>query len=473
MVDLKFTDLLGTWQHVSLPLPALDESAFDEGLGFDGSSIRGWKGIQESDMLLIPDASTAMLDPFTAESTLSLVCDVQDPITREDYDRDPRLIAQRAEAYLVETGIADTVYFGPEAEFFVFDDVSLQPRAELRPLRGRFERGLLELGPAGRRLHDPREARLLPGLAARHVQRSAHRDGADLERLGIACEYHHHEVATAGQCEIDMRFTTLTRMADQLMTYKYVVRNVANRAGKTATFMPKPIFGDNGSGMHCHQSIWKDGQTLMADDQGYAGLSATARGVRRRAAPTRAGAARIRSADDELVPPARPWLRGAGEPRLLAAQPLGVHPDPGLLALAEGQADRVPLPRPDGQSVPRLLGDAARGHRRDRKGPRPGPSGRLRPVRGGQRGIPQVPGSLAESLDALEADHEFLLAGGVFTESLIQTWIDWKRESEVDSVRLRPHPLEFAALLRRVMRTTSSSDEETAAQGRNKSSMEG
>ncbi len=278
MDDLKFTD--PPWEPgstSSLPLSAIDEADFEEGLGFDGSSIRGWKGIAESDMLLTPDPNTAFIDPFMEETTLSLLCGITDPISREPYERDPRLIATRAESYLAQTGIADAAYFGPEAEFFVFDDVCFELSAnrafyEIDSSEGYWNSGTPGLGytirekhgyfpvPPHDTLHDLRTEMVLI-----------------LERLGIACEYHHHEVATAGQCEIDMRFTTMTRMADQLMAYKYVVRNVARRAGKTATFMPKPVFGDNGSGMHCHQSLWKDGKTLMADESGYAGLSATAR----------------------------------------------------------------------------------------------------------------------------------------------------------------------------------------------------
>ena len=248
-----------------------------------------------------------------------------------------------------------------------------------------------------------------------------------------------------------MRFSTLTRMADQLMMYKYVVRNAAKRAGKTATFMPKPIFGDNGSGMHCHQSLWKDGKTLMADDAGYAGLSDDRTRLRRRPARARPGAARVRGADDELVPPARARLRGAGEPRLLAAQPLGLHPDPGLLALAEGEADRVPLPGPDGEPLPRLLGDADGRPRRD---PRRGSTRAPRPTTTCSRrhgaDVPQVPGSLAEALDALEADHEFLLAGGVFSEGLIRDLDRLEARERGRRGPAAPASAEFCALLRRL-----------------------
>ena len=302
MVDLKFTDLLGTWQHVSLPLSAIDEAAFEEGLGFDGSSIRGWKGISESDMLLMPDpVDGACSTRSPRRPTVSLLCGILDPITREPYDRDPRLIAKRAEAYLVETGIADTAYFGPEAEFFVFDDVSYELSAEPRLLRGRLEEGYWNSGVPGLGYTIREKDGYFPVSPHDTLHDLRTEMVLTLERLGIACEYHHHEVATAGQCEIDMRFSTLTRMADQLMTYKYVVRNCAKRAGKSATFMPKPVFGDNGSGMHCHQSVWKDGKTLMADDSGLR------RASRRPPAPTSAACSRTRrrSSPSQLRRPTR------------------------------------------------------------------------------------------------------------------------------------------------------------------------
>src|SRR4051794_35789504 len=273
MVDLKFCDLLGSWQHMTLPITSFDESAFDEGLGFDGSSIRGWQGISESDMLLVPQAETAILDPFTAAPTLSLVCEILDPVTREPYARDPRRVARRAEEHLRASGIADTAFFGPECEFFVFDEVSY----ELGPNRshylvdsgeGHWNSGKPGLGYTVREkegyfppaphdtLHDLRTQMVLT-----------------LERLGIPCEFHHHEVASGGQCEIDLRYQTLTRMADQVMIYKYVVKNVARAAGKTVTFMPKPVFGDNGSGVHCHQSVLREGGALRANPCGHPRLT--------------------------------------------------------------------------------------------------------------------------------------------------------------------------------------------------------
>jgi glutamine synthetase len=253
MVDLKFCDLLGTWQHVSLPVTAFDESAFDDGLGFDGSSIRGWQAIQDSDMLLMPDASSAILDPATEAPTLSLVCEIADPITRQPYARDPRGVARRAEEYLRSTGIADTAYFGPECEFFVFDEVhyDLAPNRShysVDSAEGYWNSGKPGLGYTAR----PKEG-YFPAAPSDTLHDLRTEMVLTLERIGIPCEFHHHEVASGGQCEIDLRFTTLTRMADQVMAYKYVVKNVARRHGKTVTFIPKPIYGDNGSGMHIHQ----------------------------------------------------------------------------------------------------------------------------------------------------------------------------------------------------------------------------
>src|SRR3989440_6970353 len=277
MVALKFCDLLGTWQPVTLPVGSLDESAFDEGLGFDGSSIRGWQGIEESDMLLMPDAGSALLDPFTEVPTLSLLCEIADPITHEPYAKDPRPVAKRAEEFLRSTGVADTCYVGPECEFFVFDEVSYtsgpnEARYKVDSAEGHWNSGDPSLGYTIREKQGyfpPAPHDTLHDLRTRMV--------LTLERLGIPREFHPHEVASGGQCEIDLRFQPLTRMADQVMTYKYVVKNVARAHGKTVTFMPKPIFGDNGSGMHTHQSLSKESTPLMADKSGYAGLSKLAR----------------------------------------------------------------------------------------------------------------------------------------------------------------------------------------------------
>jgi glutamine synthetase len=443
MVDLKFCDLLGTWQHVTLPLSAFDESAFDEGLGFDGSSIRGWQGISESDMLLMPDASSAVLDPFCETPTLSLVCEIVDPITREPYGKDPRRIAKRAEEHLRETGTADTAYFGPECEFFVLDSVSYEladhrSHYEIDSAEGHWNSGTPGLGYTVR----PKEGYFPP---------APHDTLADLrtemvltlERLGIPCEFHHHEVASGGQCEIDLRFQSLTRMADQVMTYKYVVKNVAAATGKSVTFMPKPLYGDNGSGMHTHQSLWKEGTPLMADKSGYAGLSQLARayvgGLLAHAPALLAFCAPTTNSYRRLVP-------GFEAPVNLVYSQRNRSACIRIPMYSESpKAKRIEFRCPDAAANPYLAFAAML---------MAGLDGIQKGLDAGEpadwdlfeedRGVAQVPGSLAEALDALETDHEFLLEGGVFSEELIRTWIDYKRENEVDIVRLRPHPAEFA-----------------------------
>jgi glutamine synthetase len=443
MVDLKFCDLLGTWQHVTLPLRAFDESAFDEGLGFDGSSIRGWQGISESDMLLLPQPDTALLDPFAAEPTLSLVCEVADPLTREGYGKDPRRVARRAEAYLRSTGIADTAYFGPECEFFVFDEVAfdLGPNAafyEVDSAEGHWNSGNSGSGYTIREKQGyfpPAPHDTLSDLRTEMV--------LTLERLGIPCEFHHHEVASGGQCEIDLRFQTLTRMADQVLAYKYVVRNVARRHGKTATFMPKPIFGDNGSGMHCHQSLWKEGTPLMADRSGYAGLSQLARGyiagLLAHAPALLAFCAPTTNSYRRLVPGYEaPVNLVYSQRNRSACIRIPMYSD-------APTAKRIEFRCPDPTANPYLAFSAML---------MAGLDGIERGLDAGEpadydlfeedRGVAQVPGSLDAALDALEADHEFLTRGGVFDGELIRTWIDYKRENEADVVRLRPHPAEFA-----------------------------
>jgi glutamine synthetase len=444
MVDLKFTDLFGQWQHMTLPIRAFDESAFDEGLGFDGSSIRGWQGIAESDMLLMPQAETAILDPIAEAPTLSLVCEIVDPLTREPYGKDPRQVARRAEAYLRSTGIADTAYFGPECEFFVFDEVSY----ELGPNRshyavdspeGYWNSGRPGLGYTAR----PKEGYFPPAPHdTLHDLRT--QMVLTLERIGIPCEFHHHEVASGGQCEIDLRFESLTRMADQVMTYKYVVKNVARAHGKTVTFMPKPIFGDNGSGMHCHQSLWKEGTPLMADRSGYAGLSSLARsyvgGLLAHAPALLALCAPTTNSYRRLVP-------GYEAPVNLVYSQRNRSACIRIPMYSESpKAKRIEFRCPDAAANPYLAFSAMllAGLDGIERGLDPGAPADYDLFEEAGHDVPQVPGSLAEALDALEADHEFLLRGGVFSEDLIRTWIDWKREHEVDVVRLRPHPAEFA-----------------------------
>ncbi len=444
MVDLKFCDLLGTWQHMTLPVRAFDESAFDEGLGFDGSSIRGWQGIAESDMLLIPDPASAILDPFTEVPTLSLICEIADPVTRESYAKDPRRVARRAEEYLESTGIADTAFFGPECEFFVLDEVhyELGPNKahySVDSAEGFWNSGKPGLGYTAR----PKEG-YFPAAPHDSLHDLRSRMVLTLERLGIACEFHHHEVASGGQCEVDLRFQTLTRMADQVMTYKYVVKNVARAAGKTVTFMPKPLFGDNGSGMHTHQSLWKDGTPLMADKSGYAGLSQLARayvgGLLAHAPALLAFCAPTTNSYRRLVP-------GYEAPVNLVYSQRNRSACIRIPMYSESaKAKRVEFRCPDAAANPYLAFAAMLMAGLDgiERGLDPGAPADYDLFEEAHGDVPQVPDELAGALDALEADHEFLLKGGVFTEDLIETWIEYKRREEADQVRMRPHPWEFA-----------------------------
>jgi glutamine synthetase len=444
MVDLKFCDLLGSWQHMTMPLWALDEAAFAEGVGFDGSSIRGWQGIAESDMLLLPEPASAILDPFAAEPTLSLICEIADPVTREPYHRDPRRIARRAEEHLLASGIADTAYFGPECEFFVFDEVSFYlgvnaSHHAVDSAEGHWNSGKPGLGYTVREKEGyfpPAPHDTLADLRTEMV--------LTLERLGIPCESHHHEVASGGQCEIDLRYQPLTRMADQVMTYKYVVRNVAREAGKTVTFMPKPLYGDNGSGMHTHQSLWLKGTPLMADKSGYAGLSKLARqylgGILMHAPALLALCAPTTNSYRRLVPGYEaPVNLVYSQRNRSAAIRIPMYS-------ASAKAKRIEFRCPDATANPYLafaamLMAGLDGIENDLDPGSPADYD-LFDDRSGR--IAQVPGSLAEALDALESDHAFLTRGGVFSEDLIRTWIEYKREREVGPVRLRPHPAEFA-----------------------------
>jgi glutamine synthetase len=449
MIDLKFIDMPGIWQHTTVPAHRLEEDSFHDGFGFDGSSIRGFQAIDCSDMLLIPDASTAQLEPFTREPTLSLICNIIDPITREPYSRDPRFIAQKAERYLKQTGIADTVYFGPEAEFFVFDDI----RFDTQPNRAFFEIDSVEA-----KWNTGRDE--LPNLGYKVNYKGGYFPVAPTDTLadlraemclalasvGIEVETQHHEVATAGQCEIDMRFQTLTHMADQLMWFKYIVKNVARRNGKTATFMPKPIFGDNGSGMHCHQSLWKGEKPLFAGD-GYAGLSETALfyigGILKHARAICALANPGTNSYRRLTPGFEAPVNLAYSSRNRSASvriPM-YSPSP--------KAKRIEFRTPDPSCNPYLAFAAMMLAGLD------GVEKRIHPGEPLDKDIyalspeelkevPSVPGSLDEALKALRADHEFLLRGDVFTPDLLDTFIEFKRDNEVDPVRLRPTPYEFA-----------------------------
>jgi glutamine synthetase len=458
MVDFKFTDLPGTWQHVGLSIHSLDAEAFTEGLGFDGSSIRGFQEIAESDMVLMPDASSALIDPFHEERTLSVICDVIDPITRESYSRDPRHVARKAEAYLVETGIADTCYMGPEAEFYIFDHVAFDQRAntgfyEVDSIEAYWNRGHgFGSGPErngqanlGYKLRSQEGYFPVPpgdthgDLRARMV--------VAMESMGIRCEFQHHEVGSAGQAEIDVRFDRLLRMGDTLQLQKYVVKNVAARAGKTATFMPKPLFEENGSGMHVHQSLWKGGENVMYDFNGYAQLSREALnytgGLLAHGKALMAFCAPTTNSYRRLVPGYEaPVNLMYSQRNRSAAVRIPVYS-------AAAKAKRLEFRPPDPSANPYLAFAAMMMAGLD------GIQNRIDP---GQpldvdvfelpeeelAKIAQVPGSLDDALDALEQDHEFLLKGGVFTEDVIETWIEYKRKEEADAVRLRPHPWEFA-----------------------------
>ncbi len=450
IVDVRFCDLPGLMQHFSMPAGQLTADVFDEGVGFDGSSIRGFQEIQESDMLLVPDPNTAVIDPFTQHKTLNLNCFVNDPVTGESYSRDPRYVARKAEEYLTSTGLADTCYVGPEAEFFVFDDVRFDQNEHegyysIESVEAAWNTGREENPNLG---YKPRyKEGYFPVPPMDHFQDLRSEMILLLERVGVEIEIHHHEVGTAGQAEIDMRFDSLLRMADKLMLYKYVVKNVARQAGKTATFMPKPVFQDNGSGMHTHQSLWKGGEPLFYSEAGYAGLSDMGRwyigGLLTHAPAILAFSNPTTNSYKRLVPGYEAPVNLVYSQRnrsaavripLYSQSPKAKRlefrcPDPScnpylafsamLMAGLDGIQNRIEPPDP----VDKDLYDL--------------PPEELSKV-------PQVPGSLDAVLSALEEDQAFLKAGGVFTDDLIETWVTYKRENEVDALRLRPHPWEFA-----------------------------
>jgi len=450
MVDVRFTDLPGTWQHFSLPASMLSEDDFVNGLGFDGSSIRGFQAINESDMLVVPDPDTAFIDPLLKIPTLVLICDIRDPITGENYSRDPRYIARKAEDYLRSTGIADTAYFGPEAEFFLFSDVRFDQGSHFGYYFLDSDEGIWNSGAdrGGKNLgYRPRyKEGYFPCPPLDTLQDVRSQITLNMIAAGIEVEVHHHEVATAGQCEIDMRFDSLLRMADKLVKYKYIVKNTARQFGLTATFMPKPLFGDNGSGMHCHQSLWKEGQPLFYDPKGYALLSDTARwyigGILTHAPALLAICAPTTNSYRRLVPGFEAPINLVYSQRNRSAairiptysdSPKARRiefraPDPTcnpylafaamLMAGIDGIKNRIEPPPPLDVDIYELTAEE-KAH-----------------IRG-------TPGSLAESLDALEADHDFLLAGGVFTPDVIETYLDYKRSRELIQVAIRPHPYEF------------------------------
>jgi glutamine synthetase len=449
IIDLKFNDMPGLWQHFSIPAVELGESIWKEGIGFDGSSIRGFQKIQESDMIMVLDPSSAVVDPCCEVPTLSIICDIYDPLSKKPYSRDPRFVAKKAEQFVKDSGIADTIYFGPEAEFFIFNDVRFDQTEnsgyyfidsqegdwntgkDEKPNLGykiRFKEGYFPVPP-----HDT-----LQDLRSKMILK--------MIETGIPIEVHHHEVATAGQCEIDIRYSPLTKMADNLLMYKYIIKNMAKKNGMVATFMPKPLFADNGSGMHCHQSLWKDGTNLFYSKEGYAGLSDLAKyyigGLLKHAKALMAFCAPTTNSYKRLVPgyeapvnlvySARnrsaavriPMYSENPKAKRIEFRP----PDPScngylafsamLMAGLDGIKNKIDPGKPTDKDLFELSAEEL-------------------------KSIPTVPGSLDEALNALEKDHKFLLEGGVFTQDVIDVWLEYKRKREVDSVRMRPHPYEF------------------------------
>ena len=447
-VDLRFMDFPGLWQHFTIPVGHLDEDVFEDGVGFDGSSIRGWQAINESDMLVVPQPETASLDPFTALPTLSMICNIQDPITREDYSRDPRNVARKAVNYLKSTGIGDRCFIGPEAEFFVFDDIRFEqtPNAAfyyIDSVEGQWNRGKEENPNLGYKLRH--KEGYFPVPPADQMMDLRNEMMQMMIDCGLDVEAQHHEVGTAGQAEIDLRFDTLVEMSDKMMLYKYIVKNVAARHGKTVTFMPKPLFSDNGSGMHTHLSLWRGDEPLFAGD-GYAGLSEMAMyaiGGLLKHAPAVCGFTNpTTNSYKRLVPGFEAPVNLAYSQRnrsasvripMYSPNPKAKRlefrcPDPScnpylafsamLMAVIDGIQNKIdpgaPLDKDIYDLTPEELTD-----------------------------VPQTPGSLDEALAALRTDHEFLLRGDVFTPDVIDTWVWYKTENEVDALRLRPHPYEF------------------------------
>ncbi len=448
MVDYKFLDFVGIWQHVSVPICEFSEDTFEEGLGFDGSSIRGWQPIHNSDMAIIPDPNSARLDPFIKVPTLSLICNIFDPITKEGYSRDPRFIAQKAEAYLKSTGIGDTVFYGPEPEFFIFDDVRYSSSCNesfysVDSSEGIWNTGREEFPNLG---YKPRHKEgYFPCAPTDSLVDLRNEMVQVCQEVGIHIEASHHEVATGGQCEIDFKFDTLLNAGDTLQWFKYIIKNVAVRNGKTVTFMPKPLFGDNGSGMHCHVSIWKDGQNTFAGD-GYAGLSKNAiyfiGGIIKHAKALCAFTNPSTNSYKRLVPgyEAPVNLAYSGRNRSAALRiPQGNSPK------AKRVEYRTPDPSANGYlcfSAILMAGLDGIENKIDPGEPLDKDIYGLPPEE--LANIPSVAGSLLEALQALKEDHAFLLKGDVFTEDVIEKWIEYKTEAEVDPVRMRPVPLEFA-----------------------------
>ncbi len=450
IVDLRFCDLPGLWQHFSITMTEFNEDLFENGIGFDGSSIRGFQTIDESDMLLFPDPDTAFMDPFTELPTLNLICDIKDPITRQAYTRDPRYVAKKAEMYLKSTGLADTSYWGPEIEFYIFDNIRFDQSYNygfyyIDSVEGYWNSGSEEKPNLG---YKPRyKEGYFPVPPMDHLQDIRSEMVRTLEKSGIQVEVHHHEVGTAGQCEIDMKFNTLTKMADRVLMYKYIIKNVGRKRGKTVTVMPKPLFQDNGSGMHTHQSLWKEGKNIFYDPKNYGLISDTTKyyigGLLKHApalcaliAPTTNSYRRLvpgYEAPINLVYSVRnrsacvriPMYSTSEKAKRLEFR----TPDPScnayysfsaqLMAGLDGIKNKIEPPKPIDKDLYELSPEEA-------------------------ADVKFMPGSLDASLNALEQDHEFLLDGDVFTKDVIDTWINYKRTKEVDPVRLRPHPHEFA-----------------------------
>ena len=450
IIDFRFTDLLGTWQHFSAPADQVSESNFTEGLGFDGSSIRGFQQIQESDMILFPDVGTTFVDPFCRNTTLSIVCNVHDPVTLQRYSRDPRHVALKAEAYLKSTGVADVSYWGPELEFYVFDDVRFDQNEHsgyyfVDSKEGAWNTGTDEKPNLG---YKPRfKGGYFPTPPIDSLQDFRSEAILKMKQAGVEAEIHHHEVGTSGQCEIDLRFTSLTKMGDGVMVYKHIVKNLAREHMKAATFMPKPVFMDNGSGMHTHQSLWKNQQNLFYDEAGYAQLSKDALyyigGLLHHAPALLAFCAPTTNSYCRLVPGYEAPINLAYSQRnrsaciripLYSTSPKAKRiefrsPDPSaniylamsamLMAGLDGIQNRMDPGSPLDRNIYHLPAEEA-------------------------AKVKTLPGSLEESLNALEKDSEFLTRGNVFTPDLIETWIDYKQTSELDALRLRPHPYEFS-----------------------------
>lgn len=448
VIDLKFGDFPGTWQHFTIPVSQANAELFEEGLGFDGSSIRGWQAIHASDMLVVPDAETAVLDPFGGKTTLSMICSIVDPVTREKYSRDPRFIAQKAEAYLKQSGAGDAAYFGPEAEFFIFDGVRYDQNAHEGYYHVESEEGIWTSGSDKQPNlgHKPRHKEgYFPVPPTDTLQDIRNEMILEMERAGIVVEKQHHEVATAGQAEIDLLYDSLTRMADKMMMYKYITKNVALRYGKTVTFMPKPLFGDNGSGMHTHQSIWKDGKPMFAGNK-YAGVSDACLhyigGILKHAPALCAFVAPTTNSYKRLVPgyEAPVNLAYSSRNRSAAVRIPMYSPSP--------KAKRIEVRFPDPSCNPYLAfaamlmaGLDGIQHKIDPGEPLDKNIYDLPPEELAK--VPSCPPSLEQALDALEQDRDFLLQGEVFTADVIETWLSYKRSRECDAVRLRPHPYEF------------------------------